>query len=91
MYYTVHWSIVAVKIFKENLLTNSGLMAIFLRESYLEMTQIAQHCTVFYPDSHVSSFSKLRKSTCVQRFEECIRVICKRMSDKNFSETTNNQ
>ena len=39
----VHWSIASLKVFKENLSTNFGLIAVFVKGT-LEITKRAQHC-----------------------------------------------
>ena len=41
--FIVHWSIAALKVFKENLSTNFGLIAVFVKVA-LEITKRAQHC-----------------------------------------------
>ena len=40
-----HWSIVALKIFKENVSTNFGLIAVFVKVAF-EITKRAQHCVL---------------------------------------------
>ena len=44
----VHWSIAALKFFKENLSTNFGLIAVFVRVP-LEITKRVQHCVRLIP------------------------------------------
>ena len=44
-YFTVHWLIAALKFFKETLLTNFGLAAVFVKVT-LEITKRAQHCVL---------------------------------------------
>ena len=44
-YFTVRWSIAALNFFKENLLTNFGLIAVFVKVA-LEITKRAQHCVL---------------------------------------------
>ena len=41
--FIVHWSIASLKVFKENLSTNFGLIAVFVKGT-LEITKRAQHC-----------------------------------------------
>ena len=41
--FIVHWSIAALKVFKENLSTNFSLIAVFVKVA-LEITKRAQHC-----------------------------------------------
>ena len=41
--FIVHWSIAALKVFKENVSTNFGLIAVFVKVA-LEITKRAQHC-----------------------------------------------
>ena len=44
-YFTVRWSIAALNFFKENLSTNFGLIAVFVKVA-LEITKRAQHCVL---------------------------------------------
>ena len=44
-YFTVHWLIAALKFFKENLSTNFGLVAVFVKV-VLEITKRAQQCVL---------------------------------------------
>ena len=58
-----HWWIVVLKLFNENLSTNFGLIAVFVKVAF----EIKELNTGFYPDKiHLfSCFWKSRKSTCV--------------------------
>ena len=51
-----HWSIVARKSFKENLSTNFGLIAVFVKVAF-EITKRAQHCVL--PHLHVFVFFEI--------------------------------
>ena len=52
-----HWWIVVLKLLNENLSTNFGLIAVFMKVAF----EIKELNTTFYPDSHVFLFLEIRQ------------------------------
>ena len=52
-----HWRIVVLKLLNENLSTNFGLIAVFMKVAF----EIKELNTTFYPDSHVFLFLEIRQ------------------------------
>ena len=74
--FIVHRSIAALKVFKENISTNLGLIAVFVNIAF-EITKWApQHCVL--PWLTFFCFRKLCKFTCVELAVECVRSFTKK-------------
>ena len=55
-----HWSIVALKFFKENVLVNFGVMVVFVKVKPLKLQK--EPSIPFYPDLHVFLFIEIHSA-----------------------------
>ena len=80
--FIVHWSIAVLKFFKENLCTNFGLIAVFMKVA-LENTKTVQYC-VWLQIHMFSCFWNSSNHFVFSRLWSVLRSFAKRLSDKNF-------